>query len=1635
MAHSSPASSCGSLPDGTAARQVLARGEADARVRAGVNLTGVTDLQVRIDGGDAIAVDVADATQSPLESLMVLPYEEARMGRFAVAFFAALMGGPGCSCGDDDVHQSPAPDGGPQVVERELEVATAFRSPVVDGNCDDYSGLPIMPLGLGDRSAIAGAYLLHTRKHAYLCIEGLGLQAGGSVAVRVSLADPREVALGDNEIELTIDPLSSTVAAARPAPSRADATVPLRDGDAMVTTAGGDLELRLDAGLLGGHGRNAGLWLGAMDATRTLVAQWPLAANADEPATWGDIALLPLYGPDTEAGSVYLDGTGHLVLPFLPELATATELTVEAWIQVIDDDCGTLFGAGRQESLWLGVCDTLAFGHGGESTIRAGQTRLGDDWHHVAVSIDAEGKRVLYVDGEPDLVLGQYWYPEEREEHEPERPVLPRQMPWIGADPDVGEPLHANVRDVRIWNVARTPLEIMENAFTQPNGPGLIAHWPLAGDLRDRVGGHHAGLAGVLAPSTARPTRAAFPVQPPPLTNVERAPRELPEQWDGRLPIVPEVAPVIDGVCRPDEYVGAARVLLEPNRDHTVYLQTQGEGMAVCVPTLLGGLDEEDGVDVYLHSDGSQRGGAPWTVRLLATPDGAVTPFTMSPLGNQWVESPAFIESRTLRDDVFRPQEDIRRIDTPYWTAEFLVPAELMGELSEGSTLDVAVEARTSVRDPAGGEPTRSSASLPAGFDDTVTSGWFSASVAQPGVATSVEIGSPADMLERHCREPDDPAPPPRNPPTWEDFDGACDCDPASYTYNMDCKWPPVDPDRRFVWAEGTFASVNVSTEDAPLIHTSHDVDMGLSVTGPLRYLNIVESSTEFQDTAVNQVIEWEQGSLPPNSTWPLLSVRPSTPYGPYPGDHSSMVGEWIFDCGHDPKTELHPLIYIETDREETRRTGWNTGIKVRTIHVWMNNDAGSGYVPRSMTSPFSFVVPLPAGTGQPFLRVWADPEDLDESEGVSAELLCDDTVKVTIEPPETNGFFYWNLYAGRLEHGGPAPSAYRIWFDELYMIDDQDDGDEDDAGEWYLDINVTGTWHNLLWFESISSGSHHSLENHYFDILARQKFYMHIISWDQDDDWDPGNPAERIELGPAMFPGPTSDSVMDAGEDTIQGLDAWELSYHWEYLGVDGLENMPSHGNTFAVMPEGDEPLAANEPDSSSTTPVQGIEVTDEDQTISRPGWITQMGARASRPDYFFFDRDVDYMRLAVDDFADVTVEMDREPELELTTTPRSTPFPGGANSECPYVPPSLFDTLGAKQYWVRVEGDPDAPSAFGPYDLDVTVRRRDVPPDDGEQDDLNAGGRPHSLESDEALLSYEWLDIGKCGVSVEPWDPSGREIPSNVRQVRSLDSGWMWQHEPGDVDTYTVTFGRPKSSSEPDSPVCFQDEPTLVLRAPGMQLLVPSLTGDVPVDGVTVPLDEFFAADDSETGSLEVQVVSRPGVTERCAYRLEAQWSDSVFVHYGDPGCPFASEIEAAAVVYECNELIAVSELPAFWFEDGPGLGDPAPFERGVRLDAGDGWAMVHAAEAGELDAVVSSPPGEGIAVELFDSRGVVVARGVQVDEELQGAERASGLAPSLRLSSDGLAAGDYLLHVRAEGRADEQGAEIRLGIEASP
>jgi hypothetical protein len=320
-------------------------------------------------------------------------------------------------------------------------VQRTLPAPHLDGQCDDLAYQRSGTIRIG--SATATARLIHSGIDAYLCFAGLPKVSDG-VLVRVDSRDNRQRQVdvqGIYEFRLTRDG-RLRVRQANADGSFGQTVLPPEAfaGTVQHDSSTWDAEFRIGLDWLGGYGRSDRFQL-AVEQMRRGEEAWPEGSQAGDISSWALLQLDPVYPAQTTAGSAFFDGAGgHLVVPYSSAL-NPREMTIAAWVRVLDDRCGTILGNGRLESYWLGVCGgLLKFSPGPSSLSFRGQRFLGSSWHHLALTIGADGACAFYVDGTVDRAVAprRSALGTDGNTHERERPafrVVPgRSALWIGAD-------------------------------------------------------------------------------------------------------------------------------------------------------------------------------------------------------------------------------------------------------------------------------------------------------------------------------------------------------------------------------------------------------------------------------------------------------------------------------------------------------------------------------------------------------------------------------------------------------------------------------------------------------------------------------------------------------------------------------------------------------------------------------------------------------------------------------------------------------------------------------------------------------------------------------------------------------------------------------------------------------------------------------------------------------------------------------------------------------------------------------------------------------------------------------------------------------------------------------------------------
>lgn len=370
------------------------------------------------------------------------------------------------------------------------------------------------------------------------------------------------------------------------------------------------------------------------------------------------------------------------------------------------------------------------------------------------------------------------------------------------------------------------------------------------------------------------------------------------------------------------------------------------------------------------------------------------------------------------------------------------------------------------------------------------------------------------------------------------------------YVYVPTCKWAQVDSNYPLVQATGTLDQIDLSNGDSPWLHTTHDLQLDVDLDPESDWVGM-----EGAPSGSLLHVEVEAGSFP-------------VAYRPAPGDRVTVAGRWVFDCGHDPKTEIHPAAVVAGEHDEWRADMAGGPRRARVLRVWMNS--ASGIVPVHL-APFDmragFPSPPEGRAATPVVQVVAGAPDAVRwtIEGGSGG---EPQAAVHIVPPDPNGSAYFELLLG-YEEVAPAPEppiSYTITLDSIVVRDDLREQARNTTGvpigpffpqlgfpgtgNWIMQAVIGHTWVSLLDNAPVESGQTYSLADvPPVSVLAPgdERLRLSITGYAEND------PSEGVKLasgsvtGPAMLTwdaGRLADLCCDKAQTFLPAHGAWELSY-----------------------------------------------------------------------------------------------------------------------------------------------------------------------------------------------------------------------------------------------------------------------------------------------------------------------------------------------------------------------------------------------------------------------------------------------------------------------------------------------------------
>ncbi|HEV2059180.1 MAG TPA: hypothetical protein VGR11_07470, partial [Solirubrobacteraceae bacterium] len=984
----------------------------------------------------------------------------------------------------------------------------------------------------------------------------------------------------------------------------------------------------------------------------------------------------------------------------------------------------------------------------------------------------------------------------------------------------------------------------------------------------------------------------------------------------------------------------------------------------------------------------------------------------------------AGVEGFIGRGRVWGFNDDIDHFRSPWWTGELKVPLDALAPFALNKPLRMALSytgsiARKAIPSLTPGKrlgirprpltmPVTRGA-WPSGFNPTSPQTWGIVETGgdPPRPRVSTDVGSDQERTRTFTRaRVRAQAAGHQVPPQLWEYEAECPpINTPAWISEPDLKWPTVvldedeeNPNRK---AEGTLDTVSVSWEDTPDIHLSHDWDAKLVPTDASRNL-VLEA-----DPNHPLVLETETLGLPPNN----IDGRQARPT---PGDHVTAYGRWVFDCGHAPKTELHPIFAIESDRlvERRVRPGGNTAL-VRRARVWFNRVPGKYYHHR-WTKPFTFKIDRPGELANTEMGLYARVVQGDPAK-VSLEVK-DDHVEVAVQGPKAEGGLvspdvtdFFEIDIGYVEvPEGPAES-YTVHLDSLHVNDDHDAGFLNEAGEWHMAAFLHGQWLQLFWEHDLEDDSDENKGTGYpinqsVNVVGNEPLDLSVTAWENDEAtvpapmW-PDIPASQTLDSPSYSLGQVS-KLADGKQRKLTSTPNgdWELYYRVTPGPEPAAEMVDTNFWNDALK---------QEPNDTTPTDLGTLATGPSWSNLTHPASIVEAGKTFEAGRFQLLERDVDRYKLAFDDFADVAFQLPGELK----------PLTAGDNVKKTFVsyqgyqlPDCLANALGYRRMTLDVTSQ-SGRIGFLPYDLSIRHRRKTLPGDWGE---------------------------GLDGQGDTPADPCATEIPpktyGNHRVLDLSSTQWgqlpyAWQHEGGDTDRYAVRFGSVAEVPKDHTPCEYDRDPSVTLRAPGMRIRAGSAQVGVLKDGNgEVTIDKLGLAPEKHVTA----VVDHPH-GKRDVYRLSANF---------DAGKYF-SPIDCAAerLRRQRHNMRFGSRIPT---------AVPTPLDIHPQVNPADvvqsqirpegGFQSIRATGS-MLDLIVSAEEGNEFDTRLYDMSGVLLDQSTAADEiSAQAAALVpGGLVPQGRVAASGLKRGQlYVVHIIPKiGSAFERRLQLgdittlRLGI----
>jgi hypothetical protein len=836
-------------------------------------------------------------------------------------------------------------------------------------------------------------------------------------------------------------------------------------------------------------------------------------------------------------------------------------------------------------------------------------------------------------------------------------------------------------------------------------------------------------------------------------------------------------------------------------------------------------------------------------------------------------------------------------------------------------------------------------------------------------------------------------------PPTKGDFNKACPIPvkwklkgwpikvPVPYSAHIlyatsaEDKWPVVDSSYGYVHAEGSLNEILFASEDSPVIHTSHDLDMKVQLAKGYEWLSIQPPDGD----PSNEVLETESAGFP-------HIARPEV------NDHITVEGRWIFDCGHDGYTEIHPTPVFESDRVTYRPLYPKAKLQaMQLVRVWMNSyPAPFDYD----LIPFQFDVKLPGGGSafaveMPFLRVVSGfnmetlPPTSITTKAITATRLSDksDMVHVIVTPPSTRGKYFFELMLGYLR--GPYTSkgdlytpkdvrAYTIRLEAIKII-------KEESGIWFYDVHINGEWRPVFHNSLVKRNDKISLIYVSPIAVVGTELSIGVTAYYRTE-----GDLSKGELDQGMYGGAWKlESLVDRGEMSCKSPDNWIL-----YFTV-------SRGEPDSIVTD----LSYWKPRLDEVSDLGIISVPSKDQ----PPSVTNIDAYLTEyPLYHDYDQisllgpDIDQYRFKLEDVAEVIFG-------PLPDMVKWHEFPHYK----PLIPDKLKKMFGPISYDITIQSM-SGRSGDVPYTLSIQKSYKVIPPDWGVAFDkiktlrrgkkiILSGGRSVDL----------YTPSHDAEITVDDKGPGLVELGGGSRQ---LTVKWAWQHLAEEVQVYDIWFPKEGIPSTGHKKCHHDRKANLEISARGGSVHLHVIeSGEEGNDQLTLEnLDTLYPL-----GHVHLKV-TRP--KPRCAYQLDVTWNNAVY--YTPRGCRYMDDLFHPAL-----------HIPVPWppvirsWRDLEPIATDGPDMREMEFVSGGGFLRVNGISNGNLNVIVSSSTHHSIFARLYNSDNVLISESLPIENEVFNQQLITGVISQTRLIANDLDKNEtYFLHVIPEFNVN--GPELQNG-----